>query len=102
MIGRQQAVLTGWMLAAAVHLPLFNTVMHALVTFLVLRRYGMRGFWARDAKPVVLTQQKIDGIHLTGAQQCMMQSDSRALRRNAATVAAYALLACCAVAVGLQ
>lgn len=29
-------------------------------------RYGMRGFWARDAKPVVLTRDKIDGIHLTG------------------------------------
>jgi len=29
-------------------------------------RYGVRGFWARDAKPVVLTSDKIDGIHLTG------------------------------------
>lgn len=29
-------------------------------------RYGMRGFWAKDAKPVVLTRDKIEGIHLNG------------------------------------
>jgi hypothetical protein len=31
----------------------------------------MRGFWARDAKPVVLTRDKIDGIHLTGTCNCV-------------------------------
>lgn len=29
----------------------------------------MRGFLARDAKPVVLTRDKIDGIHLQGERQ---------------------------------
>lgn len=35
-------------------------------------RYGVRGFWARDAKPVVLTRDKIDGIHLTGMGGCVL------------------------------
>lgn len=29
-------------------------------------RYGLRGFYERDAKPVTLTRAKVDGIHLRG------------------------------------
>lgn len=29
-------------------------------------RYGLRGFYERDAKPVVLTPEIVDGIHLKG------------------------------------
>lgn len=34
--------------------------------WLVYCRYGIRGFHAKDAKPVVLTRKIIEGIHLTG------------------------------------
>ncbi len=29
-------------------------------------RYGLRGFYDRDAKPVTLTRRAVDGIHLKG------------------------------------
>ena len=29
-------------------------------------RYGLRGFYERDAKPITLTQSSVDGIHLKG------------------------------------
>lgn len=29
-------------------------------------RYGLRGFYERDAKPITLTTKLIDGIHLKG------------------------------------
>lgn len=44
-------------------------------------RYGVRGFWARDAKPVVLTSDKIDGIHLTGGT-ILGTSDDHRLKRH--------------------
>jgi 6-phosphofructokinase len=30
------------------------------------RRYGFRGFYDRKAKPVVLTKQAVEGIHMEG------------------------------------
>lgn len=41
----------------------------------MLCRYGLRGFSAKDAKPVVLTRDKIDGIHLTGMGGCTLWHD---------------------------
>jgi len=29
-------------------------------------RYGLRGFYERDAKPVTLTRSLVDGVHLKG------------------------------------
>ena len=29
-------------------------------------KYGLRGFYERDAKPIVLTSAKVNGIHLKG------------------------------------
>jgi 6-phosphofructokinase len=29
-------------------------------------RYGFKGFYDRHAKPIVLTKEKVDGIHLVG------------------------------------
>jgi hypothetical protein len=32
-------------------------------------RYGVRGFDTKDAKPIVLTKDRVEGIHLNGAAQ---------------------------------
>eukprot|EP00879_Flechtneria_rotunda_P018950 GHRR01019893.1.p1 GENE.GHRR01019893.1~~GHRR01019893.1.p1 ORF type:complete len:596 (+),score=208.92 GHRR01019893.1:424-2211(+) len=46
-------------------------------------RYGTRGFTAKDAKPVVLTRPKIDGIHLTGGTILGTSYDHHRVHRHA-------------------
>lgn len=52
-------------------------------------RYGLRGFYERDFKPVTLTRKYVDGIHLAGGtilvsklHAYMSQSPYRACRRR--------------------
>ncbi len=50
------------------------------------RRYGLRGFYCRDDKPITLTKQLVDGIHLKGGT--MLVRGWAGARRGAAPRAA--------------
>jgi hypothetical protein len=39
---------------------------HGGSTHTCVRRYGFRGFYSRDHKPIVLSSRNVDGIHLQG------------------------------------